>query len=45
MTTLREQWIIMARDTYTPIDFWRKMTFRKLFRYIEAHNNVFRGEK
>ncbi|MCD8052261.1 MAG: hypothetical protein LUE89_11395 [Clostridiales bacterium] len=37
---LREQYIILARQTNTPVYYWENLPLRRLFDWIRAHNNV-----
>jgi hypothetical protein len=37
---MREQFLIMAENTHTPIPFWMALPLKEFRRWIDAHNKV-----
>lgn len=44
-TWLRQQFLIMAQNTYTPITFWRDMTLFQFRQWISDSNRLFEERK
>lgn len=38
---LRQQFLVMAQNTYTPIPFWRDMRLSELRQWISDSNRLF----
>ena len=42
---LREQYIIMAKNTHTPVTYWLDMSIPRLRKWIQANNNIIERQK